>query len=292
MTTTPRPPPPSIRNGQLTFRRIGLKRTPWRDLYHSVLTASWWGFLAMLGGGYAVVNAVFAGLYLSCGDCIGADDPRSFLQAFAFSVQTISTIGYGSMSPTSPMADVLVAVESFVGLLGVALATGLCFAKFARPDARVAFSEVAVVARRNGRPCLQFRMANERNSRIVDARLSVYALIDDVSEEGVRMRRFHQLHLERHRSPVFLMSWTVMHFMDGDSPLAGADPDRLDSRVAAIVATLAGVEDTYMSTVHAQHYYEPHQIRFNHRFVDIITSEDGIIAIDHTRLDDTVPIDS
>ncbi len=254
-----------------------------------VIRASWPGFLGALAGAYALTNAAFAALYLAGGDCINAQDPRSFADAFSFSVQTIATIGYGAMSPTTPWANAVVAIESFVGLLAVALASGMCFAKFSRPDARVGFSSVAVVSDREGRPCLMFRIANERNSRIIDARISVYALVDEVTLEGQRMRRFHPLVLERDRSPVFLMSWLVMHPLDRGSPLVGDDPTRLDPAVRSIVVTLSGVEDTFMSTVHRQHHYQPDDVRFGHRFVDMIGDDNGELTLDHSRLHDTVP---
>jgi inward rectifier potassium channel len=122
--------------------------TPWRDVYHFLLRASWATLFAVLFVGYVSVNTVFAALYLLGGDCIGAADPQSFLLAFSFSVQTISTIGYGAMSPTTPYANIIVAIEVFCGLLGVGLATGIIFTKFARPTPRVRFSQSAVIGRR------------------------------------------------------------------------------------------------------------------------------------------------
>ncbi|HHO51481.1 MAG TPA: ATP-sensitive inward rectifier potassium channel 10 [Deltaproteobacteria bacterium] len=280
--------PPQLRDGQLQFTRRGLRTAPWSDPYHLVLRSSWTGFFCVSLVVYALTNLCFAVLYRLGGDCINAADPDSFLEAFSFSVQTLSTIGYGGLSPTTPWAHGVMFAESFVGLFGVALASGICFAKFARPLARVAFSRVAVISRRDGRPCLSFRVANERNSRIVDARVQLYVLVDEISEEGEHMRRFYPLELERDRSPLFVLTWTVMHFLDGDSPLAGLTEDNASERMLLLVATLTGVDEAFVHEVHAHSYYTLGSLRFDHRFSDIILDEGGRITIFHDRLHDTV----
>ncbi len=246
-------------------------------------------FFGVMVLAYAVVNLFFAGLYLAGGDCINAAVPGSFVEAFSFSVQTLSTIGYGTLSPTTPWAHAVMVVESFVGLIGVAIATGLCFAKFSRPQARVAFSDVAVVSMRSGRPCLSFRMANERASRIIDAHLQVYVLLDEQTPEGERMRRFHPITLERDRSPMFTLSWTVLHFMDADSPLAGMTAHNIEEHMVSLVVILTGVEAAFVQNVHAQHFYVPDDIRFGMRFADILEEQDGLLIVHHERLHDTIP---
>lgn len=239
---------------------------------------------------YAAINVFFALLYLAGGDCINAANPGSFLEAFSFSVQTFSTIGYGTMSPTTPWAHLVVFVESVIGLVGVALVTGVCLAKFSRPMARVSFSTSVVVGMRNSRPVLTFRMANERSSRIIDASCQVYVLIDETTHEGDTMRRFYPLHLERERSPMFLLTWSVFHYLDGNSPLAGVTEETVHQRLVSLVVLVMGVDDGLVQSVHAQHYYMPDQIRFGHRFVDLIErADDGRLVIHHDRLHDTMP---
>ncbi len=285
---SPRNAPLALRNGRLAFERRGLQVGAFADSYHAVLRASWTAFFGWTIGMYLAVNVLFALLYLAGGDCIHARDPGSFLEAFSFSVQTFATIGYGTMSPTTPWAHAVVFVESFVGLIGVALVTGLCFAKFSRPEARMSFSARMVVYPRNGRQVLSFRMANERNSRIIDARCQMYVLVQETSEEGERMRRFYPLALERERSPVFLLTWSVFHFLDGNSPLAGLTEDNVAERLVSIVVLLQGVDDGFVQAVHRQHYYLPADIRFGHRFADIIVVTDGgDLVIHHDRLDET-----
>ncbi|MFT4623342.1 MAG: inward rectifier potassium channel [Myxococcota bacterium] len=261
--------------------------TPWRDMYHYLMRASWAVLVAALCAGFVLTNVAFALAYLACGDCIAAQDPSSFLLAFSFSVQTISTIGFGAMSPTTPAAHVLVAVEVFCGLLGIGMATGIIFQKFARPTARVRFSKWVVVAPRNGVPTLMFRLVNERTSHIVDLRLNVTVLLDEVSEEGHFMRRFHSLPLERSRSPVFAMSFTVMHAIDEHSLLYRMDDATFADRVVGFVVTVTGIDDTMAQPVHSQFFYEPEAVKFGYRFGDMILEDGGRLRIDIDRLDDT-----
>ncbi len=280
--------PIRLSDGQLQFVRRGLRARPWDDLYHLILQTSWTGFFCLMVFGYTLTNLFFAALYWIGGDCINASDPDSFLETFSFSVQILSTIGYGGLSPTTPWAHGVMFVESFVGLIAVALVSGICFAKFAKPRARVAFSEVAVIGQRNGRACLSLRIANERNSRIVGARVRLYALLDEITDEGEHMRRFYPMRLERDQTPLFVLSWTVMHFLDGDSPLAGLTEHDAPARMVALVATLTGMDESFVHDVHAQAYYAPDSLRFDSRFADILENDEGLITVFHDRLHDTV----
>ena len=279
----------TILDGRLRFERRGLPWQPFDDSYHAILLSSWTAFFGGTIALYATINVLFAWLYIWGGDCINAANPGSFLDSFSFSVQTLSTIGYGTMSPTTPWAHAVVFVESFVGLIGVALVTGLCFAKFTRPQARVTFSGPVVIQRRNSRPALSFRMANERNSRIVDAHCQLYVLVDEVTSEGEEMRRFYPLHLERDRSPIFLLTWSVFHYLDGNSPLAGITEATVSQRMVALIAIVMGTDEGFVQNVYAQHHYSPDDMRFGHRFVDLIGGQMESLIIHHDRLHATVP---
>src|SRR3989441_4147380 len=172
------------------------------DLYHHLLSASWLRLLAVIAGLYLAANALFALAYLAEPRSIEHARPGSFIDAFFFSVQTMATIGYGKLVPRTGAANVLVTVEALVGLFGVAMVTGLMFAKFSHPTARVLFSRRAVVAPHDGVPCFMFRMANARGNNIVHAQVQVVLAREAAPLEGERLRRVHALGLRRPRGPL------------------------------------------------------------------------------------------
>ncbi|MEL6346754.1 MAG: ion channel [Myxococcota bacterium] len=285
------PPPPRYRNGQLIYNATGLSYRWLGDLYHLFIRTSWGVLLGVSIGGYVGTNFFFALLYLLGGDCIDGAQPGDLTDAFWFSVQTLSTIGYGRMSPSTFYSNVLATIESYVGLVSVAMGTGLLFAKFSRPTARVGFSKMMVIHPRNGVPCLMFRMANERRNQVVEARLHVSVLRDETTMEGDRIRRFHTMRLERSASPVFALTWTAIHPLDETSPLYGLTADNVAAEVAAIVVTFTGIDDTFAQSIHARTVYLADQIAFNHRFVDILDrDEHGTLTIHHERLDAVEPL--
>src|SRR5438477_900370 len=181
---------------------LGLHRPWFRDLYHFALRVSWWRFLLMSIVLYVTANALFALLYLIPGDAIANARPGSFADAFFFSIQTMATIGYGVMSPATFYANLLMTLETGVGSMLIAVATGLVFARFSRPTARVLFSQVAVIGPHNGVPTLSFRIANQRRNQILQAEVAVTLLRDERTAEGILVRRFYDLPLARYRSPV------------------------------------------------------------------------------------------
>jgi len=270
---------------------IGLRRPLFGDLYHRILRLSWCSFL--LGGValYLAANAGFALLYLLQPGAIANGRPGSFADAFFFSVQTIATIGYGQLVPATLYANLLVTIETAAGLMFLALATGLVFARFSRPTARILFSRVAVIGPHDGRPTLSFRAANERRNQILQAEVAVSLLRDEETAEGVLIRRFYELKLTRYRSPVLAMTFTVMHEIDHDSPLHGATAASLAAQNAELVVTATGIDETIAQRVHARTSYLPDEILWGHRFVDVIGwTDDGRRVIDYRRFHDTVPL--
>jgi inward rectifier potassium channel len=174
-------------------------------------------------------------------------------------------------------------------MLSVALGTGILFAKFSLPKARVAFSKNVVVSTRNGKPCLVWRIANRRGTSLLDASARAHALMDDISSEGHRLRRNHVLELERSSMPVFFLSWMLIHRLDETSPLFGLTPENAGERVVGIILSFTGVDDTMLQTVHARQLYNPEDLRFGARFADMIDgSTPGMLIIDHEQLDELV----
>ena len=272
---------------------VTVDRAPFfADIYHYLLKAPWLYLMLIIALTFAGMNAIFAIAYMADKGIENAR-PDSFADAFFFSVQTMATIGYGKMSPDSIVANVLVSFEALLGLVGLAMVTGLVFAKFSHPSARVRFSAVAVVHPRDGVPCLMFRMANVRANRIVEANVHVVFACQETTREGETLRRFYDLALERDRSALFTLSWTVIHRIVEGSPLYGATPESLEKVDAEIVVSVVGLDETFAQTVHARTSYLPDQIIWGARFADILTrGERGIARIDYTRFDEVMTTES
>jgi inward rectifier potassium channel len=256
----------------------------WHDVYHQLFTVSWPVFFGLFATVYIFFNLIFAAIYLADLTGIANARPGSFADAFFFSVQTMATVGFGDMHPRDLFINIVVTVEVLLGITTIACATALIFSRFSRATARVMFSDIAVVAPYDGVPTLMFRAANRRRNQILEAQVNVSVLRDEVSAEGKEMRRFHDLTLARARTPIFSLSWTVMHPIAADSPLHGATPESLDRQDARIIVTMTGIDETFSATIHARHIYPASAILWNHRFVDILgESDDGVPTLDYRR---------
>ena len=295
MKKTRRPPRQPVRivkrNGRLTIEGMDEWYSYWRDPYHLLLTIPWPGFIALIGTGYVAINSIFALAYLAGGNCIAKARPGNFLDAFFFSVQTLASIGYGEMYPLTTYANAMVTIEALIGLLGVAVGTGLAFARFSRPTALVLFSQVVVIAPYDGVPTLMFRAANQRHNQILEAEMRVRLVRDEINAEGQLMRRFYDLNLVRSQNPVFSLTWTAMHQIDEQSPLYGETPETLAEAETSLVVTLSGLDETVFQTIYARHTYIAEDILFNMRFVDIINrSKYGDRYVDYNRFHDVKPL--
>lgn len=272
---------------QLDIIIKGSSHNHWRDPYHIMLTVNWPIFFGLIAVCYLTINIVFALLYLAGGNCIENARPGAFLDVFFFSVQTMASIGYGAMYPVTSYANIIVTIEALVGLMALAMATGLMFARFSRPTARVIFSRRAVIAPHNGVTTLMFRTANERDNRILEAQLRVSFLRNEVTLEGESMRRFYDLKLLRSQTPSFGLTWTAMHPIDESSPLYGETPESLAEMEATLVITLVGIDETVSQTIHSRHSYTASEILWDRRFVDMFDRKsDGSRIIDYSHFHD------
>jgi inward rectifier potassium channel len=270
--------------------RLGSNRSYWSDTYHLLLTIHWVWLIGLICLGYIIINSGFALLYLLGGDCLKNAVPNSFFDAFFFSVQTMATIGYGSIYPSTLYANAIVVIEALVGLIVVAMSTGLMFARFARPTSRILFSQVAVITTHDGLPTLMFRAANERQNTILEAKLWAVLLRDEISAEGAVMRRFHDLKLTRSQTPIFALTWMAMHIIDESSPLHGMTMQTLKEIDAEIIVTLTGIDETFAQTINARHSFITEEIKLDMKFVDILTRlPDGGRSIDYRLFHQVTP---
>ena len=208
--------------------------------------------------------------------------PIYFADAFFFSVQTLGTIGYGVVSPHTLYANIIVTTESFFGLFQLAIATGILFARVSRPTSRIMFSDKAVVTTFEGQPTLMFRAANQRRNLVVEAEVTLSLLRDVTTVEGNVFRRFEELRVIRSRTPLFFLTWTVMHVIDETSPLYGATVESLLAQQAEVLVIMRGLDETFASIIHARGSYTPDEIVWGARMADIFkVDEDGRRVIDY-----------
>jgi inward rectifier potassium channel len=259
--------------------------------YHTLLSMSWRRLFALLAAGFLVTNGLFAAAYLACGPgaLAGADGLGRIARAFFFSVHTLATIGYGSIVPASLAANFVVTLESLVGLLGLAVATGVVFARFSRPVADIRYSTHAVVAPYGGITAFEFRVVNGRRNQLVN--LSAVVMMSRFEGEPPnRQRRFQPLPLERSTVAFFPMNWTVVHPIDEASPLWGWDAARLLDAEAEFAVLLTAVDETFSQTVHSRSSYTAEEVRFGHRFEMMFSEDDQEFVLDLEKLSATRPV--
>jgi inward rectifier potassium channel len=257
------------------------------DLYHRMLRASWGMTVAVIATLVMAVNLIFAIAYYFVGG-IGGARPGSFADAFFFSVQTVGTIGYGAFYPQSLGAHLLVTVESIVGILVAAISTGLIFAKFSIPTARIAFSRSAVISPLNGVRSLAFRVGNLRGNYVVDAQMRVTLTRMEATPEGRSFYRMIDLPLLRERSPSLGRTWTCVHQIDDKSPLKDATPESLLAVQAELQAAVTGMDSTSSQAVHARYRYDAPDIIFKKRFSDMLSPKpDGRLLLDFAKFNET-----
>jgi len=259
------------------------------DLYFFLTTISWPVLLLIILAVFGFINCLFALGYMIDGGVTNAR-PGSFADAFFFSVQTMATIGYGTMAPRSFVSNIMVSIEALSGLTALAVVTGLVFARFSRPTARVRFSRLVAISPRDGVPSLMFRVVNQRSNRIVDAQIHVALSRWETTREGESMRRFYDLALSRGRNALFSLSWTVVHPIVEGSPLLGETVASLKASRSMIIASLVGMDESFLQNVHARYVWVADEIVWGMRFADVLHElPDGTFLIDYSRFDEVVP---
>ncbi len=261
------------RDGSFNVERSGLSFTQYFSPYHFMLTIPWWQFFALAAGSYLLANALFGLGYLACGPgslgtAYAGLERHTFLRAFFFSVQTLSTIGYGQVYPVGLVANILVAFEALTGLIGFAIVTGLLFARFSRPSAKMLFSRHAIMAPYRGITAFEFRVANaQRSNEMIEVTAKVM-LTRFEDADGVRTRRYYPLALERERVTFLPLTWTVVHPIDESSPMYGETLDTLRSSQAEFIVLLGGLDEAIAAQVNQRTSFIPDEILWGARFAN------------------------
>ncbi|MEO7099012.1 MAG: ion channel [Luteolibacter sp.] len=281
----------SIRSGNIEFLRTNSRQTGWRDLYRTILSLSWPCFALSVLTVYLAINVVFASIYLLGGNCIAEMRSGSFASAFFFSVQTLSTVGFGHLYPANLYGDVFTTVEIIVGMFFTAVVTGLIFVRFSRPMARLLFSRKMVISNFDGRPALQIRVANLHHQPMVEAQFRLMMVRKERIDEDDDARRFYTLKLEFDRVITFPSALTIRHFIDEQSPLYGVTPEQLLTSATRFMTSIVCIDTVIQASVQSQESYLWSDVRFGHRFVEIYTEhEEGLLEVDYGRIHETEPV--
>jgi inward rectifier potassium channel len=278
-----------VRFGNREIITEGLHLSFWADISHRCMTASWPAFIGGAALVFVAFNAVFAFFYWIGNHPISNVPGGAYIDYLYFSIETLSTAGYGDMHPDTHYGHFIATIELFTGIFSMSLMTGLIFARFSRPNARLLFADSPVIFNHDGKPTLMLRLANERHNIISNATAKLWLFRTIVSKEGERLRRFHELPLTQNQNPGLALSWTLYHVLDEKSPLYGLNSDDLAALKTSLAVVVSGYDVVAAQTVHAQKIYEHSDIRFGHRYVDILsTSDDGRLRVDYGRFHETM----
>lgn len=282
------------RDGTFNVARTGFSFFRSLSIYHTFLTMSWGRFLSLLVGFYFSTNLVFACGYFLCGPGALAGSKaitlgERFQESFFFSVQTLATIGYGGLSPSGFTTNALVTLQALIGGLGLALATGVVFARFSRASAEIVFSDNAIIAPYKGNTAFEFRIVNVRSNQLVEvAATVVLSRIEEV--HGKKTRKFHELPLERSSVKLFPLHWVVVHPIDESSPLFGINQEELEKSDGEFLVLISGIDETSSQSVHVRSSYKHDEVVWGVKFADMFTSEGVGMKVDLRKLHDIQPI--
>ena len=265
----------------------GLASSIFQDLFHYLMTVGWLQLFAAVAGFYLLFNVLFGLLYWLLPGSIANLNPQGFAGAFFFSVETLATVGYGDMHPATAVGHALATFEIFIGLMLLALITGLMFARFSRPKARFLFSNVGVVRPLDGQMTLIFRAANARQNVVQEATAQLRLLQDVVTPEGFQIRRITDLPLVRTNHPSFSIGWTLMHVISPQSPLHGATTGSLRESNASFILSLSGIDETTGHLLIAREQYGPDALLWNAAFRDFLKVQDGRLHLDYAVFHET-----
>ena len=283
------------KDGSFNVQRTGLRGFA-GSVYIRLATMSWFRFFWVVTFTYLAVNSLFASLFLALGpSALHANQHDTglgdFGRAFFFSVQTLTTVGYGAMYPVGPAANLVAAAEAATGLMGFALATGLLFARFSRPSSKLVFSETMVVAPQGEGTSLQFRIANQRENVLMDVEARLMLVTVDQSPEGDTKRNFRNLDLDIPRINFLALTWTVVHPITETSPLFGMTANDLKQHQAELVILIKGFDDSFSQTVHTRYSYRWDEIVWSARFAPAFTTApEGHLLLHVGKVGKTLPV--
>jgi inward rectifier potassium channel len=277
------------KDGTVNIRRLDVDFLRRIDVYHSLITMSWKRFILMVLFGYLTANLIFAGLYYwagpqNFGNLSHHDKLHEFLELFFFSAQTLTTVGYGFIYPKSTMVSSIAAMESMAGLLSFALATGILYGRFSRPQAHIRYSRHCVIAPYDDITGFMFRMANTTQNELIETEVKVILVMNDLK---TNQRVFLPLPLETEKISFMALSWTIVHPIDDKSPMYKLTKEELEKADAEIMILFKAINDTYSDTVYSRTSYKAHELIMNAKFKPLQRTQRGNqVTVDLRKLDE------
>jgi len=282
------------RDGSFNVSRRGFRRAA-GNVYVNLIRTTWPRFLGIMASLYLFVNGLFGAVYVLLGPgALRASDRdlglNPLAEAFFFSTQTLSTVGYGSIYPFGLAAHLVSALEVTLGVGGFALATSLMFARFSRPNAKLVFSRQMVVAPYRDQSGLEFRVANQRSNVMMEVEADVILMTVERGPDGKLRRNFVDLPLERRKVFFLALTWTVVHPIGPESPLWGRTREDLERLQAEVLILIKGFDDSFSQIVHTRYSYRWDEIDWSARFLPAFeASPAGHLVLDVDRIHDTAP---
>lgn len=259
-------------DGSFNVRRKGQSFNAWLNIYHRLTTMKVVPFAAVIVVTYFVVNLFFALLYYYIGVeyLSGIETQEAYISpfwgAFFFSIQTLTTVGYGHISPVGGLTNTVASIEALLGLMMFAIITGLLYGRFSRPSPKILFSKNCIIAPYLDINGLMFRLINERNSHLINVKINVALSRNETNEKGVIVRKYYTLPLEREQIMFFSTSWTVVHPITEDSPLFNETPESIALSDTEIVIAFEGINDMYADPVHIRMSYLYNEFLWGKKF--------------------------
>ncbi len=273
------------RDGSFNVKKEGISFLQRFSLYHTMLNMPTWKFYGALFSFYLVVNFVFAiGYFFICHDqfqgIIGGSDWQIFKEMFFFSTETYTTVGYGRVNPVGDRANSIAAIESMLGFLSFAIATGLLYGRFSKPKAFLLFSKEALISPYQEAKAIMFRLAAYKENHTLtnlDIKVTAAMLME---EKGKMVFKFYELSLERSHVETLPMNWTVVHPLTADSPFFGYSWEDMKKADLEMYVSVRAFDDVYSNIVQQRTSYTYNEILFDRKFVQMYReSDDGKTTI-------------
>lgn len=277
------------KDGSFNIEKTNIPFLERLNFFHSLVTMKWSHFFGIVALTYFLVNTLFASIYSLIGienltGIHGLSPFEQFMEAFFFSAQTITTLGYGQVAPLGLLANIVAAIESLLGLLFFALATGLFYGRFSKPISKIKFSQKAIIAPYQDINGFMFRLVNPQKNELLDVEINVSV---SMKRENSELRDFHILDLERDNVRFFPSMWTVVHPIDKNSPLSELSKSDYFEKDLEFIAMLKAFDESSGQMVYSRSSYKPEEIEWGQKFVYAAKRDNGKLLVDVSKINES-----